>query len=212
MKLPLLNIDGSKKNETIEVSDKMIKLKVNHKLIKSVIDWQLNHSKPRTAKTKQRNQIRGSTKKIVAQKGSGGARHASKKAPIFVGGGIAHGPKGAVYKIKKINKKVRKLALAQTLSKKNIDKNLHILADVKKEVKKTKEFNNFLLKNNMSSTLIVSDKESEKNILKSARNIKNVKIISEDGANVYDLLKYKSVILTTSSIKKLESRILNEKN
>ena len=101
--------------------------------------------------------------------------------------------------------------MAQTLSK-NIDKNLHILADVKKEVKKTKEFNNFLLKNNMSSTLIVSDKESEKNILKSARNIKNVKIISEDGANVYDLLKYKSVILTTSSIKKLESRILNEKN
>ncbi len=211
MKLQELNITGGKA-ETIEISDKLVKLKVNHKLIKSVIDWQLNHLKPRTAKTKQRNEIRGSTKKIVPQKGSGGARHASKKAPLFVGGGVAHGPKGSVYKIKKINKKVRKLALAQTLSKKNIDKNLHILADVKKEVKKTKEFNNFLLKNNMSSTLIVSDKESEKNILKSARNIKNVKIISEDGANVYDLLKYKSVILTTSSIKKLESRILNEKN
>tara|TARA_B100000700_G_C14882872_1_gene778940 strand:+ start:266 stop:901 length:636 start_codon:yes stop_codon:yes gene_type:complete len=211
MKLQELNITGGKA-ETIEISDKLIKLKVNHKLIKSVIDWQLNHLKPRTAKTKQRNEIRGSTKKIVPQKGSGGARHASKKAPLFVGGGVAHGPKGAVYKIKKINKKVRKLALAQTLSKKNIDKNLHILADVKKEVKKTKEFNKFLIKNNMSSALIVSDKESEKNIFKSARNIKNVKIISEDGANVYDLLKYKSVILTTSSIKKLESRILNEKN
>ena len=211
MKFPILNIDGSK-SESIEISDKLVKLKVNYKLIKYVIDWQLNNSNPRVAKTKQRNQIRGSTKKIVAQKGSGGARHASKKAPLFVGGGIAHGPKGANYKVKKINKKVRKLALAQTLSKKNLDKNLHILADVKKEVKKTKEFNNFLLKNNMSSTLIVSDKESEKNILKSARNIKNVKIISEDGANVYDLLKYKSVILTTSSIKKLESRILNEKN
>ena len=100
----------------------------------------------------------------------------------------------------------------KTLSKKNIDKNLHILADVKKEVKKTKEFNNFLIKNKMSSTLIVSDKESEKNILKSARNIKNVKIINEDGANVYDLLKYKSVILTTRSNKKIENRILNEKN
>ena len=100
MKLPLLKIDGSK-NETIEVSDKMINLKVNYKLIKFVIDWQLNHAKPRTAKTKQRNEIRGSTKKIVAQKGSGGARHASKKAPLFVGGGVAHGPKGAVYKVKK---------------------------------------------------------------------------------------------------------------
>ena len=145
MKLPLLNIDGSKTN-TIEISDKLVNLKVNHKLIKYVIDWQLNHSKPRVAKTKQRNQVKGSTRKIVAQKGSGGARHASKKAPIFVGGGVAHGPKGAVYKIKKINKKVRKLALAQTLSKKNSDKNLHILSDVKKEIKKTKEFNNFLKK------------------------------------------------------------------
>ena len=73
MKLPLLNIEGTK-TETIELSDKMIKLKVNHKLIKFVIDWQLNHLKPRTAKTKQRNEIRGSTRKIVAQKGSGGAR------------------------------------------------------------------------------------------------------------------------------------------
>jgi large subunit ribosomal protein L4 len=187
-------------------------LKVNHKLIKYVIDWQLNHLKPRTAKTKQRNEIRGSTKKIVAQKGTGGARHASKKAPLFVGGGIAHGPKGAVYKIKKINKKVRKLALAQTLSKKNLDKNFHILSDVKKEVKKTKEFNNFLLKNKLSNVLIVSDKNSEKNIHKSARNIKNLKIINEDGANIYDLLKYKNVLLTSSSIKKIESKILNEKN
>ena len=152
MKVPLLNIDGSK-NSSVEISDKLIKLNVNHKLIKSVIDWQLNHLKPRTAKTKQRNEIRGSTKKIIAQKGSGGARHASKKAPIFVGGGVAHGPKGNVYKIKKINKKVRKLALAQTLSKKNLDKNLHILADVKKEIKKTKEFNKFLQNNNLSKCL-----------------------------------------------------------
>ena len=138
MKFQVLNIDGTKGN-SIEISDKLVKLKVNHKLIKSVIDWQLNHAKPRTAKTKQRNQISGSTKKIVAQKGSGGARHASKKAPIFVGGGVAHGPKGSVYKIKKINKKVKKLALAQTLSKKNLEKNLHFLSDVKKEIKKTKE-------------------------------------------------------------------------
>ena len=211
MKLKLLNIDTNK-TESIDVSDKLINLKVNHKLIKFVIDWQLNHLKPRTAKTKQRNEIRGSTKKIVAQKGTGGARHASKKAPLFVGGGIAHGPKGAVYKIKKINKKVRKIALAQTLSKKNIDKKLHILADVKKEIKKKKILNKFLIDNQLSNALIVSDKESVKNIQKSARNIKNIKIINDDGTNIYDLLKYKNVILTLSSVKKLENRILNEKN
>jgi len=211
MKLKLLSIDGVK-SETINVSDKVVNLKVNHKLIKYVIDWQLNHSKPRIAKTKQRNEIKGSTRKIYAQKGTGGARHSSRKAPLFVGGGVAHGPKGAVYKIKKINKKVRKLALAQTLSKKNIDKNLHILADVKKLVTKTKEFNQFLIKNNLSNVLIVSDKDSEKNINRSARNIKNVKIINHNGANVYDLLRFKNVILTSSSIKKIESKILNEKN
>mgnify|MGYP001179071311 CR=1 FL=1 len=211
MKFPLLNIDG-KNSESIEVSDKIFKIKVNYKLIKSVIDWQLNHSKPRTAKTKQRNKIQGSTKKIIAQKGSGGARHASKKAPIFVGGGIAHGPKGNVYKIKKINKKVRKLALAQTLSKKYSDKNLFLLSDVKKEIKKTKEFNNFLIKNNLKNVLIISDTESLKNINKSARNIKNLKLIKEEGANIYDLFNYKNVVITSTSVKKLQERILNEKN
>ena len=211
MKLPLLNIEGTK-SDTIEVSDKIVKLKVNHKLIKYVIDWQLNISKPRLAKTKQRNQIKGSTKKIIAQKGSGGARHASKKAPIFIGGGVAHGPKGKVYKIKKINKKVRKLALAQSLSKKNSDNNLHILADVKKEIKKTKEFFKFLEKNNLMDVLIISDNNTLKNIIKSARNIRNLKLIRDEGANVYDLFKYKNVIMTSSSVKKIQDRILNEKN
>ena len=211
MKFPLQSIDGSKA-ESIEISDKLVKLKVNYKLIKFVIDWQFNHAKPRTAKTKQRNEIKGSTRKIVPQKGGGGARHASKKAPLFVGGGVAHGPKGSNYKIKKINKKVRKLALAQTLSKKNSDKNLHILADVKKEVKKTKEFNNFLEKNKLSNALIISDTDSMKYINKSARNIKNIKLIKDEGTNIFDLFKYKNVIITSSSAKKIQDRLLNEKN
>ena len=211
MKFTLLNLEGSK-SESIDISDKIMNLKFNHKLIKYVIDWQLNHQKPRTAKTKQRNEIRGSTKKIYAQKGTGQARHASRKAPLFVGGGQAHGPKGAVYKIKKINKKVRKLALAQTLAKKNVDKQLHILSDVKKEVKKTKDFNKFLLSNKLSNVLIVSDKDSEKNFLRSARNIKNIKVISDAGANIYDMLKYTNVIITSTSMKKIETRLLDEKN
>ena len=131
---------------------------------------------------------------------------------MFVGGGVAHGPKGAVYKNKKINKKVRKLALAQTLSKKNSDKNLHILADVKKELKKTKEFNKFLTKNNLDNALIITDTDTMKNIDKSARNIKNVKLIKDEGTNIYDLFKYKNVIITSSSAKKIQQRYLNEKN
>ena len=99
MKFPILNIDGSK-TESLEISDKIVKLKVNYKLIKYVLDWQLNHSKPRTAKTKQRNEVKGSTKKIVAQKGSGGARHASKKAH-YLWVEVAHGPKAQFTKLKK---------------------------------------------------------------------------------------------------------------
>ncbi len=211
MKLKVLNILGGK-SETLEVSDKLINLKVNYKLIKSVIDWQFNHLKKRTAKTKQRNEIRGSTRKIVPQKGSGGARHASRKAPIFVGGGVAHGPKGDNYKIKKINKKIRKQAVAQTLSKKNNDKNLFILADVKKEIKKTKEFYKFLNDNKLNNILIVSDDESLKNMNRSTRNIKNLKIINDKGTNVFDLMKYKNVMLTSSSIKNIQNRFINEKN
>ena len=89
---------------------------------------------------------------------------------------------------------------------------MYILADVKKEVKKTKEFNKFLIKNNLLNVLIITDEDSLKNINKSARNIKNVKLIKEEGTNIYDLFKYKNVIMTSSSVKKIQDRILNEKN
>ena len=100
MKLSVINIDGKSASD-IEISDKIFSLKPNNKVIQSVVDWQLNHFKPRTAKTKQRNEIKGSTSKIYAQKGTGGARHSSRKAPLFVGGGIAHGPKELFTKLKK---------------------------------------------------------------------------------------------------------------
>ena len=211
MNLKVLNIDGNKSKD-INVSDKLTGLKVNNRLLKYVIDWQLNHSKKRVAKTKQRNEVVGSTKKIYAQKGTGGARHASRKAPLFVGGGVAHGPKGDNYKTKKINKKIRKIALAQTISKKKNNNELFIFDDVKKEIKKTKIFYTFLSKNKIENVLIISDKITEKNILKSVRNLPNVKLVSELGTNVYDLVKYKNVLFTTSSIKNIQDRLTNEKN
>ena len=211
MNLKVLNIEGNKSKD-INVSDKLMGLKVNNRLLKYVIDWQLNHSKKRVAKTKQRNEVVGSTKKIYAQKGTGGARHASRKAPLFVGGGVAHGPKGDNYKTKKINKKIRKIALAQTISKKKNNNELFIFDDVKKEIKKTKIFYTFLNKNKIDNVLIVSDKITEKNILKSVRNLPNVKLVSELGTNVYDLVKYKNVLFTISSIKNIQDRLTNEKN
>ena len=212
MSIKVLNIDSSGKSENINLSEKLIGLKVNNKLLKYVVDWQLNRSKKRVAKTKQRNEITGSTRKIYAQKGTGGARHSSRKAPIFVGGGVAHGPKGDSYKTKSINKKIRKLALAQTISKKNNNKELYILNDIKKKIEKTKIFNNFLVKNKLENVLIISDQETEKNIYKSVRNIPDVKLINYKGTNVYDLIRFKNVLFTKSSIKNIEQRLINEKN
>ena len=206
MKLKVINMDGKNFND-IEISDKIFSLTPNKYVIQLLIDWQLDHFKPRTAKTKQRNEIKGSTAKIYAQKGTGGARHSSRKAPIFVGGGVAHGPKGAVYKIKKINKKVKKLGLFYLLSQKNKVNSLFVVEDFKNEIKKTKLFSNFLEKNKLNNSLIISDKNSKSKIIKSARNIPNLKIIDQEGTNAYDLLKYKNVIFTTSSIKLFQDRL-----
>ena len=206
MKLRVIDIEGKQTNY-IELSDKIFSLTPNKYVIQSLVDWQLNHFKPRTAKTKQRSEVKGSTAKIYAQKGTGGARHSSRKAPIFVGGGNAHGPKGAVYKVKKINKKVRKLGLFYLLSQKNKGNSLFVVEDFKNEIKKTKLFNNFLKKNKLSNSLIISDKNSKSKIIKSARNIPNLKIIDQEGTNAYDLLKYKNVIFTTSSIKMFQDRL-----
>jgi len=211
MDIKVLNLEGNE-SQNLKISNDLTGLKVNNRLLKYVIDWQINHSKKRLAKTKQRNEIIGSTRKIYAQKGTGGARHSSRKAPIFVGGGIAHGPKGDNYKIKKINKKIRKIALAQSISKKNMNKELYILEDIKKEIKKTKIFNNFLIKNKLNNVLIVSDKETHKNIFKSVRNIRDVKLIIDEGANLYDLFKFKNVLFTETSIKNIQKRLTDEKN
>ena len=206
MKLQVINIDG-KKTENIELSDKIFSVKPNKNLIQSIVNWQLNHFKPRTAKTKQRNEVKGSTAKIYAQKGTGGARHSSRKAPIFVGGGVAHGPKGSVYKVKKINKKIRKLGLLYLLTQKNKVNSLFVVEDFKTEITKTKLFSKFLEKNKLQNSLIISDENSRSKIVKSARNIPNLKIIKQEGTNVYDLLKYKNVVFTITSIKSLQDRL-----
>jgi large subunit ribosomal protein L4 len=205
MKLDKLNLNGKK--DSIEVLDKIFSAKVNPKLVNSVLYKTNANFKGRHAKTKQQNEVSGPTSKIYAQKGTGGARHASKKAPIFVGGGIAHGPKGELaYKKRKLNKSERKLSVLSLITEKNITKNLLIFSDFSNEIKKTKEMNSIIKKFEIQNSLIILDKNSKGKIEKSTRNIPNVKVTDINHFSAFDIVKFKKVVFTESSIKELEKK------
>ena len=205
MKLEKLSIDGKK--ESLEVTDKIFSAKINKKLVDNVLFKTNANYKGRHGKTKQQNEITGSTSKIYAQKGTGGARHASRKAPIFVGGGVAHGPKGELaYKKRKLNKSEKRLSIASLITEKNKLKDLIIFNDFDKEIKKTKVMNSILDKFDAKNSLIILDKLSKEKIEKSIRNIPNVKSTDVNHFSAYDIVKHKKLIFTESSIKELEKR------
>ena len=205
MKLEKISLDGKK--DSLEVTDKIFSTKVNIKLVSNVLYKTNANYKGRKAKTKQKNEIKGSTSKIYAQKGTGNARHASKKAPIFVGGGVAHGPKGELnYKKRKLNKSEKKLSIASLITQKNKIKDLIIFDDFQNEILKTKEMNNILIKFEAINSIIIADKRSKDNVYKSIRNIPNVKITDVNHFSAYDLAKFKKIIFTETSIKELEKR------
>ena len=205
MKLQKHSIDGKK--ESIEVLDKIFSVKINKKMISNVLYKANANYKGRRAKTKQKNEIKGSTAKIYAQKGTGNARHASRKAPIFIGGGIAHGPKGQLsYKKRKINKSEKKISIASLIAEKNNLNNLIVFNDFTSEIKKTKEMNSILIKFEAKNSLLILDNNSKEKVYRSIKNIPNVKITDINHFSAYDLVKYKKLIFTESSIKELEKR------
>ena len=205
MKIEKLDINGKK--QPIEILDKVFSAKINKKLVNSILYKTNANYKGRHAKTKQQNEVSGPTSKIYAQKGTGNARHASRKAPIFVGGGVAHGPKGELaYKVRKLNKSEKKQSIASLISDKNKNKNLIIFNDFSNEIKKTKEMNNIVKKFEITNSLIILDKKSKDKIEKSARNIPNIKITDVNHFSAFDIIKYKKIVFTESSLKELEKR------
>ena len=205
MKIELINIDGKK--SSIEVLDKIVTAKINKQLISDVLYKTNANYKGRKAKTKQKNEIIGSTSKIYAQKGTGNARHASRKAPIFVGGGVAHGPKGETsYKKRKLNKNEKRQSIASLITEKNLNKNLIILNNFDKEIKKTKEIYKIFAKLNINNSLLILDKKSYDKINKATKNLPNIKTTDVNHFSAYDLVKFKKTVFTESSIKELEKR------
>ncbi len=205
MKIETHKLDGKK--GSIEVADKVFSAKINNKLISAVLYKTNANYKGRHAKTKQQNEVSGPTSKIYAQKGTGNARHASRKAPIFVGGGVAHGPKGELaYKTRKLNKSEKKQSISSLISEKIKKNDLLVFSDFTVEIKKTKEMSIILKKFEIVNSLVILDKKSKENIEKSMRNIPNIKVTDINHFSAFDLVKFKKIVLTESSVKELEKR------
>tara|TARA_Y100000741_G_scaffold346979_1_gene313857 strand:+ start:150 stop:773 length:624 start_codon:yes stop_codon:yes gene_type:complete len=205
MKIETLKLDGKK--GSIEVTDKVFSAKINKRLVSAVLYKTNANYKGRHAKTKQQNEVSGPTSKIYAQKGTGNARHASRKAPIFVGGGVAHGPKGELaYKKRKLNKSEKKQSIKSLISEKIKSKNLLIFSDFNSEIKKTKEMSTILKKFQINNSLVILDKNSKEKIEKSIRNIPNIKVTDINHFSAFDLVKFKQIVFTESSVKELEKR------
>lgn len=200
----VLNSAGEKVSE-VQLSEEIFNIPVKTSVLHQVVRSQLVAKREGTAAAKTRGMVSGSTRKLFRQKGTGNARAGSIKSPLRKGGGVIFGPSQRSYAIK-VPKKVKKLALKMALSSKLGDKTIFVIDDFKLEAIKTKELANVLKNLKLSDLLIVSDVE-DTNLMMSSRNIPDVKVIKTEGLNVYDVLKFKNLLLVESSIKSIEGRL-----
>lgn len=200
----VLNSTGKKVSET-QLPDEIFSIPVKTSVLHEVVRSQLAAKREGTAASKSRGMVVGSTKKLFRQKGTGNARAGSVKSPLRKGGGVIFGPSQRSYAYK-VPKKVRKLALKMALSSKVEDSTLFVIDDFKLEAIKTKALAEVLTALNLQDILIVSDSE-DMNLALSSRNIPDVKVIKTAGLNVYDILKFKNLLLVETTIENIKGRL-----
>ena len=204
MKLDVVTLEA-KKAGSVDLKDNVFGLTPRKDILHRMVTYQLAKRQAGTHKTKERGEVKGTTKKRGPQKGSGGARHGNGKAPQFVGGGRAHGPRVRSHATK-LPKKLRALAMRHALSAKLGAKELIIIDDAKLNDPKTKALIANFAKLGVSNALIV-DTLVDENFKKAARNIPNVDVLPVIGANVYDILRRDKLVLTKSAVEGLEARL-----
>jgi len=201
----VINTQGEKVSET-DLVDEIFAVPVKASILHDVVTMQLAKRRAGTASVKNRSDVRGSTHKLFRQKGTGRARRGDIKSPLLRGGGVVFGPKPKSYAYK-VPKKVRRLALKMALSSKAAGNNLIVLDQFEMERIKTKEFADVSKTLNLKNALIVTDSKNE-NLELSARNVPNMKVLNCQGLNVFDILKYDSLVLLEASLKQIEGRLL----
>lgn len=202
--LDLFDIEN-KKVGSVELSPEIFEAPVKKHLLHAVVNWQLAGRRAGTASTKTRGEVRGGGSKPWKQKHMGRARHGSTRSPIWRKGGVTFGPKPKDWSYT-INKKTKKNALKSALSLKLSEGVLVALNEITLPEIKTKNVAEMVKKFDFKSALIIVDSDNE-NLMKSARNIKNVKVLKVDGINVYDILKFDTLVMTEGSIARAQEAL-----
>jgi len=207
MEVVVLNVSGQETGARVQLPDSIFGVEPNDHAIYLDVKQYLANQRQGTHKSKQRNEIAGSTRKLHKQKGTGGARAGSVKSPLFNGGGRVFGPQPRDYSFK-LNKKLKSLARKSALSYKAKDNQIVVLEDFTFDTIKTKSYIQFVADLNFANekTLLVLP-IADKNIYLSSRNIKKAKVITADQLSTYDILNTGRLLLTTGSVKTLEEAL-----
>ena len=204
MKLDIINLDG-KKLESIDLPKSVFGATVREDIMHRVVVWQLAKRRVGTASTLTRGQISRTKAKMYRQKGTGGARHGSRRANIFVGGAKAFGPQLRSF-AKSLPKQIRSMGLQSALSCKAKDKKLIILDEAMAKSPKTKDMCIKLKNLALENALFIVD-SNDRNFELSTRNIPHIKVLPTQGANVYDILRADTLVVTKTAVPMLEARI-----
>jgi large subunit ribosomal protein L4 len=199
------NIEG-KQISQVELADDVFGIPVKPSVLHEVVTMQLSNRRAGTAAVKHRSDVRGSGKKLFRQKGTGRARRGDIKSPLLRGGGVVFGPDNRNYSYK-VPKKVRKLALKMALSSKLSENELVVLDQFDLEETKTKKFVDVLKTLKLKNALIVTEKHND-HLELSARNVPDIKVLRSEGLNVYDILKYRMLVLLEPAVKNIEGRLV----
>jgi len=205
--MPVIDVQNVKGQQIsqVELAEDVFSVPVKSSVLHEVVTMQLANRRSGTAAVKHRSDVRGSGRKLFRQKGTGRARRGDVKSPLLRGGGVVFGPDGRIY-TQKVTKKVRKLALKMALSSKVLENELMVLDQFELDRIKTKEFVSVLNTLKLSNALIVTDNANE-HLERSSRNVPAVKVLRSEGLNVYDILKYRTLVLLEPAVKNIEGRL-----
>jgi large subunit ribosomal protein L4 len=203
MKLPVIKLDAAKAGD-VEAADAVFGIEeIRSDILQRMVRYQLSKRQAGTHSTQNRDDVNRTTKKMYRQKGTGGARHGSRNAPIFVGGGVAHGPHPHSH-AHALPKKVRAMALKHALSSKVKDEALIVVDTFAGE--KTKDLVAQLKALNISNALFIGGAELDEKFAKAARNIPNIDVLPLAGLNVYDVLRRKTLVLSREAVEGVNAR------